>query len=80
MSCSNWGAAQSAEVRQLAASGLPTVEQHLTMAQQVGSQVGATTGIAVVPQNPAAETNGQVINKNDKSFKDLDSDKELIRE
>lgn len=72
--------AQSAEVRQLAASGLPTVQQHLTMAQQVGSQVGATTGIAAVPQSPAAVTSGQVTNQNDKSFKDLDSDKELIRE
>ena len=72
--------AQSAEVRQLAANGLPTVQQHLTMAQQVGSQVGATTGVAVVPQNPAVATNGQVTNQNDKSFKDLDSDKELIRE
>ena len=71
--------AQSAEVRQLAASGLPTVQQHLTMAQQVGSQVGATTGVAVVPRNPAAATNGQVTNQNDKSSKDLDSDKELIR-
>ena len=49
--------AQSAEVRQLAASGLPTVQQHLTMAQQVGSQVGATTGVAVIPRNPSATTN-----------------------
>jgi putative membrane protein len=72
--------AQSAEVRQLAANCLLTVQQHLTMAQQVGSQVGATPGVAVVPQNPAAATNGQVTNQNDKSFKDLDSDKELIRE
>jgi putative membrane protein len=71
--------AQSAEVRQLAASGLPTVQQHLTMAQQVGSQVGATTNVAVIPRNPAAATNSQVTNQNDKSSKDLDNDKELIR-
>ncbi len=71
--------AQSAEVRQLAASGLPTVQQHLTMAQQVGSQVGATTGVAVIPRNPSATTNAQVTNQNDKNSKDLDNDKELIR-
>src|SRR5436190_6132705 len=32
--------AQSADVRQLAANDLPTLEQHLTMAQQVANQVG----------------------------------------
>ena len=33
--------AQTADVRQLAANQLPTLEQHLTLAQQVASQVGA---------------------------------------
>jgi putative membrane protein len=41
--------AQSLDVRQLAASNLTTLQQHLTMAQQVANQVGAvattTTGV-----------------------------------
>jgi putative membrane protein len=44
--------AQSPEVRQLAASGLTTIQQHLQMAQQVGSTVGANVNVAVAP--PAA--------------------------
>jgi putative membrane protein len=55
--------AQSPEVRQLAAKGLPVLEQHLTMAQQVAAQVGAavattTTGL---PENTST---GQVANNN----------------
>jgi putative membrane protein len=55
--------AQSPEVRQLAAKGLPVLEQHLTMAQQVATQVGAavattTTGL---PENTST---GQVANNN----------------
>jgi putative membrane protein len=46
--------AKSAEVRQLSASELPIVQQHLTLATQVGSQVGATTDVAVVPTPPPA--------------------------
>jgi putative membrane protein len=45
--------ARSAEVRQLAANALPIVQQHLTLATQVGSQVGASTNVAVVPTTPA---------------------------
>jgi putative membrane protein len=53
--------AQSADVRQLAANDLATIQQHLGLARQIGSQVGATTNVAVVPQNPQATTgNGQV--------------------
>jgi putative membrane protein len=48
--------AQSAEVRQMAASGAATIQQHLSMATQVGSQVGATTAVATVPQNPQPTT------------------------
>jgi putative membrane protein len=47
---SRGASAHSAQVRQLAASGLTTIEQHLSMAQQVGSTVGASTAVAVVPQ------------------------------
>ena len=72
--------AHSAEVRQLAANCLLTVQQHLTMAQQVGSQVGATTGVAVTPRNPSATTNAQVADQRDRNSEDLGSDKELIRE
>jgi putative membrane protein len=55
--------AQSTEVRALAAKGLPILEQHLTMAQQVAAQVGAavattTTGL---PENTST---GQVANNN----------------
>jgi putative membrane protein len=42
--------ADAPEVRQLAATGLTTIQQHLTMAQQVGSQVGINTNVAVNPQ------------------------------
>ena len=73
--------ARSPDVRQLATNGLPTVQQHLTLAQQVSSQVGATSGVAVAgpSQNPAAATNGRVANQRDDKSQDLDRDKELIR-
>jgi putative membrane protein len=59
--------AQSPEVRQLAAKGLPILQQHLTMAQQVATQVGAavattTTGL---PQNtPCGKVAKNNMNKN----------------
>lgn len=46
--------ARSAEVRQIAANGLPVLQRHLTMAGQVGAQVGVTTGVAVT--NPTSPT------------------------
>ncbi len=53
--------AHSAEVRQLAANGLATIQQHLTMATQVGSTVGAGTNVVVAPRNPPVTgQNGQV--------------------
>jgi putative membrane protein len=48
--------AQSAAVRQLASSGVATVQQHLTMAEQVSSQVGAPTTVATNPTVPAPTT------------------------
>jgi putative membrane protein len=58
--------AQSPEVRQLAANGLPILEQHLTMAQQVANQVGAsvattTTGL---PENTSTAANNNRNNNN----------------
>jgi putative membrane protein len=44
--------AHSAEVRQISANGLPIVQQHLTLATQVGSLVGAGTNVAVVSTSP----------------------------
>jgi putative membrane protein len=41
--------AHSAEVRQLAATELPAIQQHLSLAQQVASQVGAPTSVATSP-------------------------------
>jgi putative membrane protein len=46
--------ANSAQVRARVANDLPTLQQHLSMAQQVGSQVGATT--AVVTPTPSSQT------------------------
>lgn len=51
-------AAKSTEVRQLVTSSLPTLQQHLTLANQVGAQVGATTTVAVggnPPTNPVPQ-------------------------
>jgi putative membrane protein len=55
--------ANSAEARQLAASGLVTIRQHLSMAMQVGREVGATN-VAAAPPAPqatpeSAKQNGQ---------------------
>ena len=54
--------AQSTEVRALAAKGLPILEQHLTMAQQVASQVGAS--VATTTGLPPTTSTGQVENNN----------------
>jgi len=54
--------AQSPEVRQLAANGLPILEQHLTMAQQVASQVGASVATTTTGLPPTST--GQVANNN----------------
>jgi putative membrane protein len=46
-------AAQSGEVKQLAATGLTTTEQHLTRARAVAGQVNATTVATSSPTSPA---------------------------
>jgi putative membrane protein len=50
-------AAQSAEVRDLAASSLVTTHEHLSRARVVASQVGAPTAVATSPTSPASPTN-----------------------
>jgi putative membrane protein len=74
--------AQSAEVRQMAANGVPTIQQHLSMATQVGSQVGATTAVATVPQNPPTTVgNGQATTQPGKGRKnDLKADSKFVQE
>jgi len=54
--------ARSSEARQMVSAALPILQQHMTMATQVGGQVGATGGVAVAtqpgqtPTNPTANT------------------------
>jgi putative membrane protein len=57
---SRGASAQNVDVRQLAAKGLPIIEQHLTMAQQVASQIGAS----VATTSPGTSSNGQSANNN----------------
>jgi putative membrane protein len=71
--------AQSAEVRQMAANGLPTLQQHLTLAQQVANQVGAavattTTGL------PAPNQPGGVANNNRADRNGVRGDEYYVRE
>jgi putative membrane protein len=82
--------AHSAEVRQLAATGLTTIQQHLSMALQVGSTVGASTPVAVLPQAPpapqapqptATNQNGQVAPQPVKGGSaDVKADRKFIQE
>jgi len=53
--------ADAAEVRQLAAAAVPKMQGHLTQAQQLASQVGATTVASAPPGNPTvpADTSRQ---------------------
>jgi putative membrane protein len=51
--------ASSAEAKQMVSTALPVLQQHLTMATQVGGQVGANGGVAVATQpgqNPTSTT------------------------
>jgi putative membrane protein len=48
--------ARSAEARQIASTGLPVLQRHLTLAQQIGAQVGATGGVAVATPTPTTPT------------------------
>jgi putative membrane protein len=46
------GSARSTEVRQLAAKAVPLIQQHLTRAQQLATQVAATSPVATTPPTP----------------------------
>jgi putative membrane protein len=53
--------ARSAQVRTLAANSLPILQQHLSLAVQVGNQVGADTTTSVAgPNRPGGENRGDV--------------------
>jgi putative membrane protein len=61
--------AKSAEVRQLVEAGLPALEQHSTLARQVGAQVDANTGIAgAAPQAPVTPVAGSAAVRADSGF------------
>jgi putative membrane protein len=70
--------AQSLELRQLAAKGLPVLEQHLAMAQQVASQVGAEVATTTngLPENTST---GQTANNN-KNNSNARSDQAYVQE
>jgi putative membrane protein len=61
--------AKSAEVRQLVEAGLPVLEQHSTLARQVGAQVDANTGVAgAPPQAPVTPATGSAAVRADSGF------------
>jgi len=68
--------AQSQEVRQLAAKGLPVLEQHLTLAQQVASQVGAS----VATTAPETTSTGQVAKNNNRNNNGARADQAYVQE
>lgn len=75
--------ARSAEVRQLASSGLATIEQHLSLAQQVASQVGpapvaTTTPVPAGGGVPANPDNRAAVNPNDRG--NVRSDRDFVNE
>ena len=69
--------ANSSQVRQLAGNALPTLRQHLTLAQQVGSQVGATTTNVVTANNGNA-SNANAANVNTKASREIRMDRDFI--
>jgi putative membrane protein len=71
--------AQSTEVRQLASKGLPVLEQHLTMAQQVASQVGAAVATAPSGVSDTMST-GQVARNNTKGNNGGRADQAYVQE
>jgi putative membrane protein len=77
--------AKSAEARQMIAASMPVLQQHLSMATQVGGQVGANGGVAVATQpyrnptqNPTVSTQpGQVTTP---AQGDISADMPFVRE
>jgi putative membrane protein len=77
--------ARSSEVQQLASSGLATIQQHLSMAQQVASQIGAPTAVAtnpaVTPPAAPAAPNGKANTpRNEKGQKNARADGQYVTE
>jgi putative membrane protein len=78
---------RSAEARQIVASSLPVLQQHLNMAIQVGNQVGVNTGVAsTTPTGPVTTTpNTPVVTQQpgqvtSQTQADLNADTPFIRE
>jgi putative membrane protein len=79
--------ARSSQVRELVASGLPVLQQHLSMALQLGSQFGVAPAVAT--GNPNVPSNAPVANPNPPApsryepvagDRDLKKDSKFIRE
>lgn len=81
-------AAQSTEVRQLVERSLPTLQQHLSLAQQVTNQVGGDTTIIVAQNPPTTPRDDENRRKNQDRQKDeerrsqanIKADAEFIRD
>ena len=74
----NQGArADAPEVRQMAAADLATIQQHLSTAQQVASQVGVNTNVATTRQSTAG---GNVANPRARNNRDRDDLKVYLHE
>jgi putative membrane protein len=71
--------AQSADVRQLATSGLATIQQHLSMARQVASQV-RSTAVVTNPAPPAPAPGGNVVNRQGGVSKELRGDEQYVND
>ena len=69
--------AQSADVRQLATSGLATIQQHLSMAQQVASQV-RSTAVVTNPAPPAPVPGRNVVTRQGGVSKELRGDEQYV--
>ncbi len=59
--------ADAPEVRQLATTGVTTIQQHLSLAQQVGGQIGLNPNVAV---NPRPAPGGKVVPRRDQDVRE----------
>jgi putative membrane protein len=71
--------AQSADVRQLATSGLATIQQHLSMARQVASQV-RSTAVVTNPAPAAPAPGGNVVTRQGGVSKELRGDEQYVND
>jgi putative membrane protein len=70
--------AQSSEVRQLVARGLPSVQEHLTLSQQIAAQVGSDTTVATIAGNDD-RSNDDRGNKDRKKSGNINKDRKYIQ-